>query len=687
MDKKITIGLLGAGVLVVSALIPVLAGGCSRADAADLALKSPNGQLVLNAGVDPQGRLFYTLADKGTAVIDTSFVSIQAKEGTVGQNCKVRKVSHSSKDETWEQPWGQEAKIRNNYNEMVVELTEKGKGLEKFAVVFRLFDDGLGFRYEIPKQNGLDSITIMDENTQFNIHEDATAWAQPWDHEYYEAYYLPSPVSKLDTVATPLTMKLTDSLYVSLHESNLIDYAEMNLTPEKGTTRLRSYLTPWSTGEKVFAALPLKTPWRTVTVAANPGALALSHVTLNLADPCAIEDTSWIEPGRYVGIWWGMHMEDYTWHSGDKHGATTENAKRYIDFAAANGYSGVLVEGWNEGWDGEWTRNGDKFSFTKAYPDFDLAEVNRYAREKGVRLIGHNETAGATRNYEAQMDSAFALYNRLGMNTVKTGYVNMLLDGKELHGSQYGVRHYRKVVETAARNKIMIVNHEGVMGTGWERTYPNFMAQENMRGQEYDAWSPDGGNLPEHTCTLPFTRALAGPMDFTPGTFNFNNKAHPGTHPQTTIAKQLALAVVIYSPVVMSSDMVENYEGRPELEFLKSCPTNWETTVIPEAAIGEYVTVARKERGGDNWFIGAITNSKSRDAKVKLDFLDKDATYTAKVFKDGFKADYRTNPYPVDIETKQVKAGDELALNLANGGGAAVMIVRNKPAGNLTTRN
>lgn len=679
--KRITTKILPVKKLAILSISAVAAAGlgaflhsCIGASAGNLAETSPDGRISLNVGVTPQGRVYYTLATSERTVLDTSYVAIEMREGAIGHKSKVKNVSHSSFDETWTQVQGEEAQVRNNYNEIRVDLTEEGSAVKEYSLVFRVFDDGVGFRYEVPAQEGVDSLTIMDEHTQFNMAEDAVAWSIPWDHEYYEHLYEPSPVSKIDTVCTPVTIKVTDDLYLAIHEADLQDYASLNLVADSSSTTLHSYLTPWSTGEKVFKKAPFNTPWRTVIVAKSPGDLALSRLMLNLNEPCKIEDTSWIEPGRYVGIWWGMHMKDFTWCSGPKHGATTENAKRYIDFAAEHGYSGVLVEGWNQGWDGDWTKNGDIISYTEPYPDFDIEEVCRYAREKGTRLIGHNETAGGVRNYEAQMDSAFALYHRLGINTVKTGYVNLLLDGKELHGSQYGVRHYRKVVETAAKHHIMIVNHEGVMPTGWRRTYPNLLSHEDMRGQEYDAWSPDGGNPPEHTCMLPFTRGLAGPMDFTPGTFNYDNPGLPTTRPQTTIAKQLALAVVLYTPSVMSSDKVENYAGRPEFEFLKRCPCNWEKTLYPEASIGEYVTVARKNRGGDDWYIGSITNARPHNVEVKLDFLDPDKKYVARIFADGEKADYRTNPYPVDIHDVEVKAGDTLPLHLAPGGGSAVIL-------------
>lgn len=654
-------------------------GSC--AERVEAGVTSPSGKLSLDVGTTADGKVFYTLHHDNSVLIDTSYLAIDTKQGAIGYRSRIVETGQSAVDTTWSQPWGQEDSIRCNYRELRVSFEEDQSPIANYDIVFRVFDDGLGFRYEIPAQESLDSLTIIDEHSRFNLSEDAVAWAQPHDWEYYEHLYEPVPVSRLDTVTTPLTMKLSDSLYVSIHEANLVDYAEMNLSTEPGTTTLHSRLVPWSTGEKVFAKLPLSTPWRTVMVAENPAGLMLSRLTLNLADPCALDSTDWIEPGRYVGIWWGMHMKDWTWHSGAKHGATTANAKRYIDFAADNGYSGVLVEGWNKGWDGEWTQNGDLFSFTEPYPDFDLEEVARYARSKGVRLIGHNETAGGARNYESQLDRAFALYDSLGMRCVKTGYVNTLLDGKELHGSQYGVRHYRKVVETAARHHLMICNHEGVMSTGWERTYPNFVAQENMRGQEYDAWSTDGGNPPEHTCVLPFTRGLAGPMDFTPGTFNYDNTAVPGTRPQTTIAKQLALALVLHSPIVMSSDKVENYPGRPGFEFLRSCPTNWKRTLVPEARIGEYLTVARADRDNpDCWYVGSITNAAPHVVNLSLDFLEPGKTYSARVFADGEKADYRTNPMDLAISDEKLTAESTLKLNLAPGGGAAVIIMPSTPA-------
>lgn len=641
-------------------------------------LQSPDGQLSLTAGVK-DGRPYYSLAQGTETLINPSALGFILEDGPLDSNFRLKDVRRNSFDETWAQPWGEDIEVRNHYNELTLDLEERDGLKRQLSIVFRLFDDGLGFRYIFPEQENLKQFVIMDEMTEYAFPWDAKTWSIPTNGtKYYEALYTAAPLSRKDTISTPATLEVRDDLYLTLHEANLTDYASLNLTPrtngqEEGVT-LRAALTPWSTGEKVFAHAPFATPWRTVIVGHKPGDLILSRLMLNLNEPCKLEDTSWIEPGRYVGIWWGMHMEAYTWAQGPKHGANTANTMRYIDFAAKHGFNGVLVEGWNYGWDGDWTENGDAFSFTKPYPDYDLKRLADYARQKGVRLIGHNETGGAATNYEQQLDSAYALYRSLGIHAVKTGYVNPMLDHKELQHSQYGVRHYRKVIETAARYGIMIDNHEPAMPTGLQRTYPNLMTQEGVRGQEYNAWSPDGGNPPEHTCILPFTRGLAGPMDFTPGIFNFRNPVYPGTHPQTTIAKQLALYVVLFSPLQMAADMIENYENQPAFSFITSCPTTWAKTVIPGAKIGDYVTIARKDRSSDNWFVGSITNAEARNLTLPLDFLDKDASYKATIYEDGEGADYKSNPYPVKITEEEVTADSILTLQLAPGGGTAIRI-------------
>lgn len=635
-------------------------------------LLSPDGNLLLEFGID-NGRPFYTLARGNKLVVDTSYVGIEMADCALGIKSSINGVSRQSHDETWQQVWGEETNVRNNYNELKVSLTEAGQKVLNYSIVFRLFDDGAGFRYEIPEQGDMDSIVIIDERTQFNMASDARAWFAPWDYEFYEALYMPSPVSELDTVSTPLTMEMNDSLYVTIHQAALTDYAFMNLE-NVGETRLQSYLSPWSTGEKVFARLPLTTPWRTIIVGRTPGDLMLSRLMLNLNEPCAIENTDWIEPGRYIGIWWSLHRRDETWNMGPNHGATTENAKKYIDFAAKYGYQGVLAEGWNKSWGGDYGLKESEVSFTEAYPDFDIAEVAAYAREKGVSLITHWETYGCASNLEAQLDSALALCERLGIHAAKTGYAGKPFDGKELHSSQYAIRHYRKVIEEAAKHQVMIDNHEPIMPTGLQRTYPNLMTQEGVRGQEYNAWSTDGGTLPMHTVTIPFTRGLAGPMDYTPGILKLENEKRPGIRPQTTIAKEIALAVVLYSPLQMSADMIENYEGNPAFEFLKSTPATWSKTVVPEAKIGEYVTVARRDRDSDDWYVGAITGERNRDTELSLDFLEPGAKYRAKIFADGPGADYAVNPYPLTVTEQEVDSKTVLPLHLANGGGAAVIV-------------
>lgn len=641
----------------------------------DFSVKSPDGTISVSVGTE-NGGAYYTVTKGDKTILNKSFLGFVLKDSELDKGLVIKDAVLSSFDETWEQPWGEETSVVNKYNQLTINVEESDGLKRKFNIIFRVFDDGIGFRYEFPEQENLKDFIIMDELTEFALADDHKSWSIPYDTEYYEGLYKAAPVSQLDTVCTPLTMETKDGLYLSIHEANLTDYAAMNLYPKDKTSLLKAYLSPWSTGEKVFMKAGGVTPWRTMIIAEKPGDLLLSRLMLNLNEPSKITDTSWIKPGRYIGIWWGMHMEKYTWYTGPKHGATTANTKKYIDFASQHGFSGVLVEGWNKGWENDWTKEGDRFSFTESYPDFDIKEITKYAAMKNVKLVGHHETGGSTLNYERQLDSAFAYYQRHGVNAVKTGYVSPLLDGKEMHSGQYAVRHFRKVIETAAKYHIMIDNHEPVMPTGLQRTWPNLMTQEGVRGQEYDAWSRDGGNPPEHTTIIPFTRGLAGPMDFTPGTFNFTNPVYPNTRVQTTIAKQLALSVIIYSPLQMASDMIENYENNPAFEFITSCPANWSKTVVPDARIGEYVTIARKDRDSENWYVGSITNAEKRSLTLPLTFLDKGATYKAKIFKDGKDAEYKTNPYPVDIEEKEVTFETVLNLDLSTSGGTAIIFTK-----------
>jgi alpha-glucosidase len=631
---------------------------------------SPDGQISVTVGLK-SGKPYYMVNYQNRPIVIPSHLGFLLDDGEVGKSMRQVGKQTCTKDETWHQPWGEEVEVRNHYKELTLRLQEQSGSKRQMSVVFRVFDDGVGFRYILHGINKGKEYQIQDELTEITLAHDAKAWSIPTNRTaYFEGIYTPSLLSQKDTVCTPLTIEYEDSLFLALHEAALEDYASVNLTPRASAegVKLLTALTPWQNGVKVYCKGETKSPWRTILIGKTAGELMTNRVMLNLNEPSRIEDTSWIEPGRYIGIWWSIHKKENTWEMGPTHGATTQNVKRYMDFAARHGFSGVLAEGWNPGW-GE----GELISYLKTYPDFDMEEVCRYGASKGVRFIGHTETWGNSRLLEQQMDSAFAWYSRLGIRAVKTGYVGQLFDGKELAKSQYGIRHYRKVIETAAKYHIMIDNHEPAMPTGIQRTWPNLMTQEGVRGQEYNAWDRRGGNPPAHTVTLPFTRCLAGPTDFTPAIFNFSEVVR-GTHPHSTLAKQLGEFVVIYSPLQMAADAIENYEGQPALTFIESCPTTWGKTLVPNGEIGKYVTVARKERGGERWFVGSITNEEARELSLSLDFLDADATYRAIIYEDGADADYERNPYAMSIRQQVVTSKDTLQLRLARSGGAAIRI-------------
>ena len=638
--------------------------------AKDVMVSSPDGTVTVAVGVKAN-KPYYTVKYCGKTLVAPSHLGYLLDNGKLGEDTKMTGRHYDEKDETWTQPWGEDSEVRNHYNELTVNFQERiGR---RMNVVFRVFNDGVGFRYILPSISKGEKYWILDELTEITLAHDAKAWSIPTNHtEYFEGIYTSDQLSRKDTVCTPLTIEYEDSLFLTIHEAALEDYASINLTPRPsaGGMKLLTALSPWQSGVKVYCEGETKSPWRTIIIGKTAGDLITSRLMLNLNEPSKIEDTSWIEPGRYIGIWWSIHKKQNTWEMGPTHGATTQNVKRYIDFAARHGFSGVLAEGWNPGWG-----QGEQISYLKTYPDFDIEEVCNYALKKGVRFIGHTETWGNTKLLEEQMDSAFAWYSRLGIRAVKTGYVGHLFDGKELAKSQYGIRHYRKVIETAAKHHIMIDNHEPAMPTGIQRTWPNLMTQEGVRGQEYNAWDVKGGNPPSHTVTLPFTRCLAGPTDFTPAIFNFSEVVK-GTHPRSTLAKQLAEFVVIYSPLQMAADAIENYEDQPALTFIESCPTTWSKTLVPNGEIGKYVTIARKERGGDRWFIGSITNEQARQIDLPLSFLDADCRYLAIIYEDGPDADYQTNPYPMTIRQLEVNNQTTLRLELARSGGAAIRIVK-----------
>jgi len=674
---------------VFAALVGMSAAGLGPAHGAaqpSLRVVSPDGKNVVTVSVR-EGSLWYSVDREGKPLLLPSRLGFDFRGAPpLGDSVRIVDSARTKVDETWTQPWGEVARVRDQHNELRVTAEETTSRRRRFVVAFRAFDDGVAFRYELPEQPGLGEFEIMDERTEFTFADNARAWWIPSNKprlDRSEFLFAASPLSTLDSIQTPVTLELRDGhTAVVIHEANLVDYPRMFLAGRgMENYSLRAALAPMADGVKARGRTPFNTPWRTIQIANTVKDLAPSLLGLKLNPPSVIANTSWIKPMKYVGIWWGMHMNIWTWSSGAKHGATTENAKRYIDFAAKNGFGGVLVEGWNVGWDGDWVANRNAFSFTKAYPDYDLPGVTAYAKQKGVKLIVHNETSGGLANYERQLDSAYTLYRSLGVDAIKTGYVTDTMGGNHSHYSQVAVRHHRKVIETAAKYGIMVDVHEPIHDTGERRTYPNMMSREGARGQEYNAWSSDGGNPPEHETILFFTRLLDGPMDFTPGIFDIQLKRATGTprsyaepHVRTTLAKQLALYVVLYSPVQMAADLIENYEGQPAFKFIRDVAVDWDTTRVLEGKIGDYVIVARRERNAQSWYLGAITDEEGRTFDVPLSFLTPGKKYVAEIYADGSGANWATNPLPVAISSKPVDSTSRLHMVLAPGGGQAVRI-------------
>ena len=645
---------------------------------------SPDGTIVVELATDNDGRPAYAVSRKGQPVIASSrlgFLLLDAPK--FERNIEIVQPRTRTFDETWEQPWGERRLIRNHYNELTVTLKEKAKPFRSFDVVFRVFDDGVGFRYRFPKQSGLEQVKISEELTEFSLARDATAWWIPageWNREEY--LYHRTPVQQVGDAQTPITFRFEDGTHLSIHEAALVDYSGMNLTRVEDR-KLKADLTPGIGEGKVVRAAPFDTPWRTLLLSDDAAGLAMSSLTLNLNEPNALGDVSWVKPMKYVGVWWEMHLDLKSWASGPKHGATNDNVRKHIDFAAKHGFGGVLVEGWNVGWDGDWFGNGEDFSFTQSYPDFDLEALSRYARSKGVVLIGHHETSGNAAHYEEQMGDAFDLYQRVGVPAVKTGYVADASQAKVTgadgrrhyawHEGQDMARHHLKVVTEAAKRQIAVNPHEPIKDSGLRRTYPNWITREGARGMEFSAWGQPG-NPPEHEANLVFTRLLAGPMDYTPGIFGMKTRSTDGI--ATTWAKQLSLYVVIYSPLQMAADLLENYEKNPApFQFIKDVPVDWDDTRVLNGEVGDYVTIARKERGGDNWYLGALTDEDGRTLSVPLTFLDEGRRYTAQIYRDGDTAHWKTAPQDIVIEERSVARGDTLTLKLAPGGGQAIRFV------------
>jgi alpha-glucosidase len=655
--------------------------GLADAAAADLpgvCVASPAKLLTVCLATDANGP-YYDLYRGDRAISKGARLGVVLEGFGTRPATRIANERRRALDETWEQPWGEQRVIRDRHSALEVTLSGQDvTSTEPFDIEVRVFDDGFGFRYRFNTIEASREVAILDELTEFRVEGDFDAWWYPARRPDRDEYlYKREPLHAVNLAETPLTLQ-SRGLYLSIHEAALVDYASMNLRRTAERT-LKADLMPWSDGVLVRKRGPFVTPWRTVLVTETPMQLADSRLTLNLNEPNKLGDTSWIRTGKYVGVWWEMHLNKSTWASGQKHGATTANVKRYIDFAAQAGLGGVLVEGWNKGWDGDWIANGKHFSFTEPYPDFDLAGSSAYARARGVRLVGHHETAGALENYERQLDDAMRLYAKNGVAVVKTGYVrpNGSIErapgAHEWFAGQYRVNHEIKVAEVAAKHRIAIDAHEPVKDTGLRRTYPNMLSREGARGQEFNAWGRPT-NPPEHLTILPFTRLLAGPMDFTPGIFDLTfGKTDVNERVQSTLATQLALYVLVYSPLQMAADLPENYEKRPDaFQFIRDVPVDWEISRTLAAEIGDYVVVARKERGGRDWYLAATTDETARKLALPLDFLEPGKRFEAQIYRDASEANYVTNPAALTIEKRVVTAKDTLEAALAPGGGIAV---------------
>ena len=683
-------------------------------------ITSPNGQLQLNFSVNSQGEPVYELFYKGKAVIKPSKLGLELKNDPGLMNGFTLADTQTSKfDDTWEPVWGEVKQIRNHYNEMAVTLDQKAQD-RNIIIRFRLFDDGLGFRYEFPLQKNLNYFVIKEERTQFAMTGDHKAFWIPGDYDTQEYDFTESKLSEIrglmksaitgnasqtqfspTGVQTSLQMKTADGLYINLHEAALVDYSCMHLNLDDKNLIFESWLTPDAVGDKGYMQAPCKSPWRTVIVSDDARDILASKLTLNLNEPCAYEDVSWIKPVKYVGVWWEMIAGKSTWAYTDdlpsvklgetdysktkpngRHGANNENVKRYIDFAAAHGFDQVLVEGWNEGWEDWFGHSKDYvFDFVTPYPDFDVKMLNAYAKSKGVKLMMHHETSSSVRNYERHMDKAYRFMVDNGYNAVKSGYVGDIIPRGEHHYGQWMNNHYLYAVKKAADYKICVNGHEAVRPTGLCRTYPNLIGNESARGTEYEAF---GGSKPFHTTLLPFNRLIGGPMDYTPGIFDTKLDFMgdlPHGQVQTTLAKQLALYVTLYSPLQMAADLVENYEKHMDaFQFIKDVAVDWDDSEYIEAEPGDYITVARKAKGTDNWFVGGITDENARTAGFTLDFLTPGKQYVAILYADGKDADYKENPTSYQIKKGIVTNKTKISVWEARSGGFALSLIEATPA-------
>ncbi|WP_233349679.1 glycoside hydrolase family 97 protein [Henriciella mobilis] len=651
-------------------------------------VSSPDGRTRVEVTAR-DGQPVYSVERDGKTIVGVSKLGLRFAEGAdLDRGFSAVSANRAVVDTQWSQPWGERTIVQDRHEEVSVRFVSTSGPERAFTLRVRVFDEGVAFRYEVPDMG---ERALVDEITEFAVDPNAMSWWTPaGEFNRYEYIYKTTPVRDMYRVYTPFTLKMdsgeTAGPYVAIHEAALIDYAGMWLDQRRAGV-LEAELAPRHDGVKVRVSGAFNTPWRVIQIGDTAADLVNgSDIYLNLNEPNTLGDVSYFTPGKYVGIWWGMHINKYTWGSGPKHGATTENTKQYIDFAAENGFSGVLVEGWNIGWDGDWFSNGDLFRFAEPYPDFDIEALSDYAASRGVELIGHHETSANIANYEAQLEDAFELYRDNGYSTVKTGYV---ADASDLvvhddegirrygwHDGQERVVHDLKVLKKAHEYGLAINAHEPVKDTGLRRTYPNAVSREGARGMEFNAWGTPP-NPPEHTAILPFTRLLAGPMDFTPGIFDLMpNGEDDQNRVQTTLAKQLALYVVIYSPVQMAADLPENYEANPEpFQFIKDVPADWKQSIALDGEVGDFIVQARKDRNSDNWYVGALTDEDARTVSIPLGFLDKGRAYTAEIYRDGPDADWKTNPYAIALETRDVTASDIIEIPLATSGGAAIRLI------------
>jgi alpha-glucosidase len=663
------------GIVTASIVGAVGAAGAAqtaRACEGGQSLASPSGAITVDVCV-VDGVPTYAVSEHGRTVIAASRLGLEFEGVDLDHDLMVAGAARRSHDETWEQVWGEDRLIRDHYEELRVDLRQRTDPERRVTVTFRAFDEGVAFRYEVPKQRGLERYVLMHEATEFAFADRYAWWIPAYTDQRDELLWRRTRLSEIggEAAHTPLTIEGEgDAAFVAVHEADLGDFTTMVLR-NGGGGRLRVELVPWADGAAVKGEGEMTTPWRVIEIGQRATDLLTNHMVLNLNPPNRLVDTSWIRPRKYIGIWWAMHIGRFSWGSGPNHGATTVNAKAYIDYASMLGIPAVLIEGWNIGWDAPW---GDSFDFTHAHPDFDLEAVAEYARARGVELIGHHETGGAITNYERQVDAAFALYRRMGVRTVKTGYVGGKVEGGEWHYGQYMVRHQQMIAEKAAQYGIMLDVHEPVKDTGMRRTLPNVMTREGARGTEWDAWDAAGGNPPSHTTIIPFTRGLSGPFDYTPGIFDLLHGSQPNNRVNTTLAKQLALYVVIYSPLQMAADQPEHYVGHPAFQFIHDVAVDWERTLPIDGEIGGYVTIARKERGGSDWYIGSITNELPRTQTVRMDFLEPGVQYCADVYRDAADTTYQTNPLAYAIDHLTVTSESTLELRLAAGGGQAIRL-------------